>query len=75
MSPYLKTQLFYPDEFELLYWKNGWKPLGRKQANDSGFMKFEEVPQGVLFMLKNCRWKGKTAERIFTYEEGVVRWE
>lgn len=75
MAPYLKSQLGYPDEFELFYWKSGWESLGRKQANESGYLTFENVPQGVLLMMKNCNWTGVTAERIFTYEEGGVRWE
>ena len=75
MTSYLKTQLFCPDEFELRYWNNGWKTVERKQADNKGYLVFEKVPRGALLMLKNCRWKGKTAERIFTYEKGDVKWE
>ena len=75
MTSYLKTQLFCPDEFELRYWDNGWKTVERKQADHKGYLVFERVPRGALLMLKNCRWKGKTAERIFTYEKGDVKWE
>lgn len=75
LAPYFKSQLLYPDKFELFYWENGWESLGRKQANESGYLTFENVPQGGLMLLKNCRWTGPTAERIFTYKEGGVRWE
>jgi hypothetical protein len=59
----------------LRYWDNGWKTVERKQADHKGYLVFERVPRGALLMLKNCRWKGKTAERIFTYEKGDVKWE
>lgn len=75
MATYFPSQLIYPDEYELFYWKNGWEALERKQANESGYLSFEKIPQGALMILKNSHWSGLTTERIFTYEEGGVRWE
>ncbi|WP_455592664.1 hypothetical protein [Bacteroides sp.] len=75
LAPYLKMELFPPDEFELYFWKDEWVSLGRKPGNNSGYLEFDNVPQGALLMLKNCRWEGKSSERIFVYEDGVVLWQ
>lgn len=75
LAPYLKSQLLSPDQFELYYWKNGWITLGSKKADGTGYLVFDNVPEGVLMMLKNRRWTGKSAERTFLYEDGVVYWQ
>lgn len=75
LAPYLQSQLASPDEFELFYWKNGWVTLGTKKATDSGYLVFDNVPEGVLMMLKNRRWTGKSSERTFLYEDGVTYWQ
>lgn len=75
MSPYIRSEVFPTETYELLYWQNGWVPLERKPGGDNGYIVFENAPQNALFMLKNCRWKGKTAERIFLYKEGEVQWQ
>lgn len=75
LAPYLQSQLFSPDEFELFYWKNGWVTLGFKKATDSGYLVFDNVPRGVLMMLKNRRWPARSSERTFIYEDGTVIWQ
>lgn len=75
LVPYLKAELYPPDEFELFYWKGRWMSLGRKPANNSGYLVFDNIPRRVLLMLKNCRWEGKSSERIFVYEDGVALWQ
>lgn len=75
LAPYLKSQLGSPDEFELFYWKNRWITLGVKKADNSGYLVFDNVPEGVLMMLKNRRWTGKSSERTFLYEDGSARWQ
>lgn len=76
LAPYLKTGLYAPDEFELLYWKEGrWASLGRQPASESGYLVFDYVPKGALLMLKNCRWTGKSGERIFLYKDGSIQWQ
>lgn len=75
LAPYLGAELFPPDEFELFYWKGRWMSLGHKPANNSGYLVFDNIPRRVLLMLKNCRWEGKSSERIFVYEDGVALWQ
>lgn len=71
MSSYMKSTLYARDVFELFYWNNGWKSLGKQQGNNN-FLIFENVPRSSLLMLKNCSWPGASAERIFLYKEGCV---
>lgn len=76
LAPYLKTEIFASDEFELLYWKDGqWTSVSRQQANSGGYLVFHKVPKQTLLMLKNCRWTGKSGERTFVYKDGSVRWQ
>lgn len=57
--------------YELFYWNNGWKSLGRKMANSNNLV-YKSVPKNVLFWLRNLT-KGKE-ERIFTYEDSLQIW-
>lgn len=59
------------DEYELRYWDNGWKSMGRQRAKNV-YVKYKNVPQNALYHLKN-HTKG-TDERIFTYENGKQVW-
>lgn len=61
------------DDFELFYWDNGWKSLGKKKGTGN-FLLFDNVPEGALYMLKNCRWKKDGGERIFIYRDNHVIW-
>ena len=59
------------DEYELRYWDNGWKSMGRQKAQ-TVYVKYKNVPQGTLYHLRN-HTKGSD-ERIFTYEDGKQVW-
>lgn len=59
------------DEYELLYWDNGWKSMGRQKAKNV-YVKYKNVPQNALYHLRN-HTKG-TDERIFTFENEKQVW-
>jgi hypothetical protein len=60
------------DTYELCYWDNNrWTPLGRKTAADIT-VSFDNCPVGALFLLHDLT-RGRE-ERIFTVENGEVRW-
>ena len=62
----------YPDNtYELLYYsQGGWRSLGIQKARQNS-IEFDHVPSGALYWLRN-RTGGKE-ERIFTYENGKMR--
>lgn len=74
IAPYVKTELGCSDVWELNYWDNGWRPIERKTAGGRGFLNFDNVPKGALYLLKNPKWGKHSGERIFTYDDGSVRW-
>lgn len=60
------------DEYELFYWHNGqWASSGKQKATEN-VLKYENIPSGGLYVLKNLS-KGHE-ERIFTYENGNQVW-
>ncbi|MCD7938391.1 MAG: discoidin domain-containing protein [Tannerellaceae bacterium] len=60
------------DQYELFYWQNGnWQSLGRQIAK-TVYLTFQTCPTNALFLLHN-HTKGKQ-ERIFTYENDMVKW-
>ncbi len=59
------------DEYELVYWNNGWKSCGIKTAVTDSLI-FNNIPRGALYLLHD-RSKGNE-ERIFTYENGKQVW-
>lgn len=64
--------IFEGQEYELFYWDKGWHGIGRKIADSSEKITFENVPTGALYLLHNH--SGGKEERIFTYENGKVNW-
>ena len=61
-----------PDnDYELLYYDNGWHSLGRVRS-DSYEIEYKNVPSNAMYLLRN-KTKGKE-ERIFTYENGRQIW-
>lgn len=70
--------MFYPrndnnevekgEDYELFYWDDHWKSLGKREGNENGFVTFSNAPPNALLLLVNVN-KGKE-NRIFTYEEG-----
>ncbi len=61
----------YGDKYELKYWDDGWVSLGEQTA-DERYLIYNDVPKGALLLLSNN--SGGTEERIFTHENGEVRW-
>lgn len=59
------------DQYELLYYDDGWMSAGLKKSEDFK-VTFENVPDGALLWLRDIT-KGKE-ERIFTYENGKQIW-
>jgi hypothetical protein len=59
------------DQYELFFWKDGWKSLGKKVA-DAPSLEFNNVPDEALLWLRNLT-KG-TEERIFQYKKGKQVW-
>ncbi|WP_462319178.1 hypothetical protein [Marinilabilia sp.] len=59
------------DEYELFYWNEEWKSLGRKTA-DSTTLQYDNAPSNALFWLKNH--SAGREERIFSYENGQQVW-
>ena len=58
------------EEYELRYWDNGWKIVGRRIAD--GHTMGWDAPRGALLWLRNLT-KG-VEERIFTYHDGKQIW-
>jgi len=52
--------------YELFYWANGWKSLGKQKA-DKGALVFSEVPTNALYWLK--AENSRNDERIFTIDK------
>lgn len=59
------------DTYELFYWQNKWKSLGRKQPEDN-YIIYDNVPKNALLWLRDLT-KGHE-ERPFTYENGQQIW-
>ena len=59
------------DIYELLYWDNDWKSLGKKKAENYQ-LAFENVPKNALLWLRN-KTKGRE-ERPFTYDNNTQIW-
>lgn len=57
--------------YELSYWDDGWKSIGRKTAGE-GALIFEKVPNGALYWL--VEEDSDKEERIFTIEDGKQVW-
>jgi hypothetical protein len=57
--------------YELFYWKDSWKSLGKKTA-DTSMLTYDSVPTKSLLLLKNLT--GGMEERIFQYENKKQVW-
>lgn len=58
--------------YELYYFDGKWISLGQKVGDYHFYLKYDNVPENSLLLLKN-HTKGKE-ERIFTYENGRQIW-
>lgn len=65
------NDVFPGDEYELFYWDNTWRSLGKKSA-EKHWLTYENVPENALLLLHN-HTRGKE-ERIFTYENNFQIW-
>lgn len=65
------NDVFPGDEYELFYWDDIWKSLGKKFA-EKHWLTYDSVPENTLLLLHN-HTRGKE-ERIFTYENGCQVW-
>jgi len=59
------------DTYRLVYWQDGWQPLGRQTATVRA-LTFSNVPTNALLWLQDVD-RGKE-ERIFTYEHNRQVW-
>ena len=66
-----KNDVIKDMEYELYYWNNSWKSLGKKKALDY-MIQYDGVPSDALLLLK-CTTEGRE-NRIFTYEDGKQIW-
>lgn len=76
VSPYVMSQIFPDDKYELYYWKNGdWKLLEIQQGSQTDLV-FRNVPDNALFRLVHVPLvkSKKIVERIFLYKDGEVIW-
>lgn len=64
--------IFEGQEYELFYWDKGWRGMGKKIADASEEIIFNNVPTEALYLLHNH--SGGKEERIFTSEKGQVKW-
>lgn len=59
------------DTYELFYWSNEWKSLGRVIAQKN-YLVYKNVPRNTILWLRNL--SAGREERIFTYENGKQVW-
>lgn len=59
------------NEYELFYWQNGWRSLGKKIAQTTK-LEYDNVPAHALLLLRNLT--SGAEERIFQYENGKQVW-
>lgn len=65
------NDVFPGDKYELFYWNDGWKSLGKK-FSENYWLTYDNVPENSLLLLHN-HTRGKE-ERIFTYEDDCQVW-
>jgi len=71
-TPYLESNLWEGNLFELLYWDKGWQSGGVKDGNDS-FLTFSNIPMGTIYLLNNKSYnKSNPPERPFLYQRNEV---
>jgi hypothetical protein len=66
-----KNGIYAGMNYELFYWDDTWKSLGRKVAT-SDSIGFEEIPENAVLWLRN--WDEGIEERIFTMKDGEQVW-
>jgi hypothetical protein len=67
----LKTYLTIGHTYQLFYWQNGWKSLGKATAENKP-LSFQNIPSnGLYWLVENDSGK---EERIFTIQNGQQVW-
>lgn len=59
------------DTYEMWYWQDGWRSLGRHEATGHS-VSWSGVPCGALYFVRDLS-KGRE-QRIFTYSKGQITW-
>jgi hypothetical protein len=67
----LKTNFTAGRNYELFYWQNGWKSLGKATAENRP-LEFKDVPSNGLYWL--VKDGANKEERIFTIQDGKQVW-
>lgn len=60
------------EEYELFYWQNGWRSLGKQYGGNDRRLHYNNVPAGALFRVHN-HTRGKE-NRPFTIKNGEQVW-
>lgn len=72
-TPYFEAGLKSDLEFELFYWNNGWKSIGKQKGSNKHVI-FKDVPKNALLILKHPDIKNRPGSRPFVYRENEVLW-
>lgn len=67
-----KIHLEKGKDYEFFYWREEWVSIGKKTAGDRPLV-FDKVPSGGLYWVVGDNETRETT-RIFTYDNGTVRW-
>lgn len=69
--PYLETDYRADREYELCFWQDGWRVLGRHKG--PGVLRMDSVPCNALLLVRHPRGM-EIKGRPFIYEDGEVIW-
>lgn len=72
-APYYEAGLKKEVNFELFYWNDGWKSLGKQNGSDKHVV-FKNVPKDALFLLKHQDINNSPGARPFIYRNNEVLW-
>lgn len=72
--PYTPSMVKPEYTYKLYYWDKGWKLFDEQKGNDN-FLLFKNVPSGTIYRLCNDLYKKqKNMQRIFSYQNGYLKW-
>jgi hypothetical protein len=72
-APYFEAGLKKDVSFELFYWNDGWKSIGKQNGADKHVV-FKNVPKGALFLLRHQNVNDRPGSRLFIYQDHEVKW-
>ena len=70
-APYLKVGYEDRFEYELCYWQDGWRRLGKQQGGKP--LLFTDVPKNALLLVRPSNNTQRVGSRPFIYEHGEVQ--